>query len=319
MDADVWVPLVLPLAAWPLARVVTPRLPPREASWVLTATCLVLAGASTAALALQAFAGLTLVPAVARLGHWSPGALRGIDQINVPLAIGCGLVLLVLSGLVLRTAIRYRRWCRDLAVELDRHSAEPGVVVLPGAEPVAFSALGRGGRIAISSGMLAALDPPERHALLAHEQAHLRLRHHHFLIAVTLSGNLNPLLRPLCSAAGFALERWADEAAARHVGDRTVVAKAVAKAALAGRTTAGFALAATGGPVPRRVTALLAAPTRRIPAALLSAALLLGTTAWSAQTALDAATDLHSGIEAAQAHFPGRVASGHPHGAVRFS
>lgn len=301
MELDVWVPLLLPLAAWPLARLVAPRLAPREASWLLTAGCLVLAAGSTVALALQAFAGLTLVPAVARAGHWSPEVLHGLDPINLPVSAACGLLLAGLAVAFVRAAIGYTRWIRDLTRELDDHSREPGVVILPGAEPVAFAAPGRGGRIAISSGMLSALSPRERTALLAHERAHLRLRHHHFLVAVTLAGTLNPLLRPLCTAARFALERWADEAAARHVGDRTVVAHAVAKAALAGHARPGFVLAATGGPVPRRVSALLTTQRRRLPAALLAATLVFGTTAWSAETALDSVTDLHSTIESAQA------------------
>ena len=203
-------------------------------------------------------------------------------------------------------ALRYRRWARALHRELDAHSPESGVIVLPGEEPVAFALPGRGGRIAISSGMLAALDPHERCALLAHERAHLRCRHHFFLAAVTLSTLLNPLLRPLGSAARFALERWADEAAANRVGNRTLVANAVAKAALAGRSDTPFAMAATGGPLPRRVSALLAEPSprRRITAAVL-AALVLGAAGWSAQAALEAATELHDGIEIAQGMAPG--------------
>ncbi|WP_410597473.1 M56 family metallopeptidase [Amycolatopsis sp. lyj-23] len=300
MDPDFWVPLLLPFAAWPLARIVAPRLPPRAASWLLTTGCLVLAAAGTAALALQAFAGLTLVPAIAQAGHWSPQALNTVEPVNVPLAIGCGLLLSALGVAFTRTAVRYARWSRALTRQLDEHDPAAGIIILRGQEPVAFSAPGRGGRIAISSGMLDALGPPERDALLAHERAHLRLRHHRFLITITLAAALNPLLRPLCSAARFALERWADEAAAQDVGDRTVVAKAVAKAALAGRAQPGFALAATGGPVPRRVSALLTAPARRLPAALLSAALVLGITGWSAQTVLDSATDLHQNLESAQ-------------------
>ncbi|WIV59220.1 M56 family metallopeptidase [Amycolatopsis nalaikhensis] len=306
MEFDVWVPLLLPLAAWPLARSVAPKLAPREASWLLTAGCLVLAAGSTLTLALQAFGGMTLIPAVARAGHWSPQVLRGQDPINIPVSIGCGVLLAGLAVTFVRTALGYTRWIRALTRELDEHSREPGVVILPGAEPVAFAAPGRGGRIAVSTGMLSALSPRERTALLAHERAHLRLRHHHFLVAVTLAATLNPLLRPLCAAARFSLERWADEAAARHVGDRTVVAHSVAKAALAGHSRPGFALAATGGPVPRRVTALLTTQRRRLPAALLAAALLFGTTAWSAVTSLDSMTDLHSTIESAQAeHQPG--------------
>ncbi|OXM59713.1 M56 family metallopeptidase [Amycolatopsis vastitatis] len=300
MDPDFWVPLLLPFAAWPLARIVVPRLPPRAASWLLTTGCLVLAAAGAGALTLQAFAGLTLVPAIAQAGHWSPQALNSVEPVNVPLAIGCGLLLSALGLAFTRTAVRYARWSRALTRELDEHDPAAGIIILRGKEPVAFSAPGRGGRIAISSGMLDALTPAERDALLAHERAHLRLRHHRFLIAITLAAALNPLLRPLCSAARFALERWADEAAAQDIGDRTVVAKAVAKAALAGRPEPGFALAATGGPVPRRVSALLTAPARRLPAALLSAALVLGVTGWSAQTVLDSATDLHQNLESAQ-------------------
>jgi Zn-dependent protease with chaperone function len=304
MDLDVWVPLLLPLAAWPLARIVAPRLAPREASLLLTAGSLMLAAASTVTLAMQAFAGLTLVPTIARAGHWSPDALQRLDPINVPMSVGCGVLLAGLAGACARTVVKYVRWSRELTRELDSHRPDAGVVILSGEEPLAFSVPGRGGRIAISSGMLTALTPRERTALLAHERAHLRLRHHHFLVAVTLASTLNPLLRPLANAARFTLERWADETAAQHVGDRTLVATAVAKAALASHARPGFALAATGGPVPRRVSALLTAPPRRLPAAILCAALVLSPAAWSAQSALDTVTDLHNGIEFAQADEP---------------
>ncbi|MDT7805683.1 MAG: hypothetical protein QOI78_9116, partial [Actinomycetota bacterium] len=128
MELDVWVPLILPLAAWPLARLVAPRLPPREASWLLTAGCLVLAAGSTITLASQAFAGLTLVPAVARAGHWSPAVLRGLDPISLPVSAACGLLLAGLAVAFIRAAIGYTRWIRALNRELDDHSREPGVV-----------------------------------------------------------------------------------------------------------------------------------------------------------------------------------------------
>lgn len=304
MTADLLVPLLLPLVAWPMARLVAPRLPPRVASWLLTGACLVLAAGSTVALALLAFAGLSLIPVVAEAGHWSTQALRDLDGVDVPVSVASGVALAVLTVLLVRTTFRYVRWVRCLSRELDTHSRDGGVVILPGEEPLAFAAPGRGGRIAISCGMLAALSPRERCALLAHERAHLALRHHMFLIALTLSATLNPLLRPLSSATEFALERWADETAAHRVGDRTVVAHAVAKAALAGRQHRGFALNAAGGPVPRRVSALLGDPpggkAGRGVVALLST-VILGVAALSAQTALDSAADFHDGIELAQA------------------
>lgn len=307
MTIDLLAPLLLPLAAWPTARLVAPRLPPRLASWLFTGACLVLAACSTAALMLLAFAGLSLIPAVADAGHWSPQALRDLDGVDVPVSIAGGGLLVVLAVLLVRTAVRYVRWARRLSRELDAHCRDGGVVVLPGDEPLAFAAPGRGGRIAISSGMLAVLTSRERCALLAHERAHLTSRHHVFLIALTLSATLNPLLRPLSAAACFTLERWADETAARQVGDRTIVAHAVAKAALAGRPHRGLVLNAGGGPVPRRVSALLREPAGgkagRGMVALLSA-FVLGVAALSAQTALDSAADLHDGIELAQVPTP---------------
>lgn len=315
MTADILVPLVLPLAAWPVARFIAPRLPPRAASWLLTGSCLVLAAGSTAALALLALAGLSQLPLVANAGHLSPQALREQEGVDMPVAIVAGIALIVLTVLLARTVIRYLRWTRRLTRELDAHDArrDGELLVLAGPEPLAFAAPGRGGRIVVSRGMLAALDPDERRALLAHERAHLAWRHHLFLMALMGSITLNPLLRPLGTAARFALERWADETSAQHVGDRTVVAHAVAKAALAGQPHHGFALGATSGPVPRRVAALLNHPaggraTARVPAALLSA-LVLGIAVLSAQTALDSAADLHDGIEHAQGTATNRVAA----------
>ncbi|WP_329056139.1 M56 family metallopeptidase [Amycolatopsis sp. NBC_01488] len=303
MTTDSLIPLLLPLLALPVARLVVPRLPPRTASWLATGACLVLAAGSTAALAVLALSGLSLLPAVAALGRWSPQTLRAQSGVYVPASIAAGVALAVLAVLLMRAVVRYARWARTLGRALDEHDPGGGVVLLPGEEAVAFAVPGRGGRIAVSSGMLAVLSPRERSALLAHERAHLASRHHLFLMALTLSSSLNPLLRPLGTAARFALERWADEAAVRRVGDRTVVAHAVAKAALAGRPQPGFALAATGGPVPRRVSALLtpAAPPRgRVPMVVL-AALVIGVAGLSAQAALDSAADLHDGIEIAQA------------------
>jgi Zn-dependent protease with chaperone function len=314
MGPDFFVPLLLPLAAWPVAKLAVPKLSPWLASWVLTVSSLVLAAGSTATLLVQAFAGLSLIPVIAQFGDFSPATFREFDAVNVPVSLGCGITLVLLFAALCRAALRYHRWARRVHAELDTYSRDGGVIVLLGKEPVAFAVPGRGGRIAISCGMLAALGPAERTALLAHEGAHLRFRHYLFAAGVAVSSVLNPLVYPLGVAARFALERWADEAAARRVGDRALVAMAVAKAALADTTTPSFTLAASGGAVPQRVAALLAAPSPRrgrAPLALLGAALVLATAIWSAGAALDGATDLHAGIEVAQ----GRVCP-HRHHAV---
>lgn len=174
----VLVPFLLSLAGWPAARWLTPRLSPRWASWLLVGSCAVLAIAGTAALAVPVLAGLTLIPAIAALGGVSRADLLGSGTVSVPVSVFCGVALLVLAIAAWRSGSRYRAWFRSLHAELDRHSRDGGVIVVPEREPVAFAVPGRGGRIVISGGLLSALRPRERAALLAHEAAHLRLRHH---------------------------------------------------------------------------------------------------------------------------------------------
>ncbi|MFB7473748.1 M48 family metalloprotease [Kitasatospora sp. NPDC056184] len=196
----------------------------------------------------------------------------------------------------------------ELAVLPDEHAdafALPGRLRRPG-RPV------EPGRIVVTAGMLRALDAPERAALLAHERAHLTARHHLFLALAAHAAVAHPALRALRAPLGYHLERWADESAAARVGDRAVTARAVGRAALAaGRSPwpgrPRHAPAAHGGPVPRRVAALLhprpagTAAARRTAALALAACLAL-----TAATSLDATADLHHSVEAAQRQLPTR-------------
>ncbi|MFE6866804.1 M48 family metalloprotease [Kitasatospora sp. NPDC057692] len=194
----------------------------------------------------------------------------------------------------------------ELAVLPDEHAdafALPGRLRRPG-RPV------EPGRIVVTAGMLRALDAPERAALLAHERAHLTARHHLFLALAAHAAVAHPALRALRAPLGYHLERWADESAAARVGDRAVTARAVGRAALAARRSPWpdrprHAPAAHGGPVPRRVAALLhprptgTAAARRTAALALAACLAL-----TAATSLDATADLHHSVEAAQRQLP---------------
>ncbi|MYW45162.1 M48 family metalloprotease, partial [Streptomyces sp. SID161] len=130
-----------------------------------------------------------------------------------------------------RTLWRHRRVTRGARRAL---AGVPGrtVAVLPDGTPYAYALPGRRGRIVVSTALLAALAPAERRALFAHERAHLTARHHRHLLAARLAARANPFLRPLCTAVGYTAERWADEEAARAVGDRRTVARAIGKAAL---------------------------------------------------------------------------------------
>lgn len=167
----------------------------------------------------------------------------------------------------------------------------------------------RGGQVIISTGMLAALSPAQQRALLAHEQAHIDGHHHSHLTTAAVAAALNPLLEPLRRELAYAVERCADETAARHVADRDVTAHAIGRAALAANgtreqphhsTVVGL-LGATTGPVPRRVAALLQSPDScRRYRHIIAGLLLLTAAAFAGAAAAHATLDLHVLLEAAE-------------------
>jgi Zn-dependent protease with chaperone function len=319
--------LLFPLAAGPLARAVTARVAPLPAPWLMTAGALLLAGTSCGALGLLVLSELVRMPTLARLGHWSSSivAAGGLPGGWTSLAAG-----IVLGAALLAAGSFAVRRGRALA-DAGRHARDlPGrdrLVVTGDAAADAYAVPGRPGRIVVSAGMLDALDPAGRAALLAHERAHLSGRHHWFTGAARLAAAANPLVRPLAGAVEYTVERWADEAAAAAVGDRRLVATAIASAALASKATKprrtvlaslgavlsgqAFFSGATAavrrriprrsadplsaaGPVPRRVAALLApAPRAGLPAVALSLA-FLGGAALCAVGAADHLQDLIS-------------------------
>ncbi|MFI1452304.1 M48 family metalloprotease [Streptomyces roseus] len=161
------------------------------------------------------------------------------------------------------------------------------------------------GRVVITSGMVRALKPGEYEVLLAHERAHLSGRHHLLAAVVDLAAMVHPAAGRLRKLLEFHLERWADEAAALAVGNRKVVAGAIARAALAGaahrRLTGGGSpvLSVRGGPVPQRVGALLL-PRPTAPRGRARRAQVLGlalTVALSTLTAVASAYGLHEYVE----------------------
>ncbi|MFD8813417.1 M56 family peptidase, partial [Streptomyces sp. NPDC059627] len=104
--------------------------------------------------------------------------------------------------------------------------------------------------------------------------------------------------RPRAPRGVSLLPRGADAAPAARLGDRTVVARAVGRAALASAKAPGRAtLAATGGAVPQRVRALLAPPPPRRALPLVAGAALL---ALSCTSLAEAASDSEHMIDGAQ-------------------
>ncbi|MGW2647077.1 M56 family metallopeptidase [Streptomyces sp. NPDC001393] len=305
----VYLPLLLPLLAPLGARQLSERCEPRLATWLLTVSSLVLAVASTLSLGLLAVTGVTRVPLIAGLGHWSPGTARRDDPTELSVSVLAGLLLG--GALVMAARMLWRRAGALAAAALDAACmpSRDGLVVVDDPAPDAFALPGLPGRVVVSTGMLHTLDEAEHAILLAHERAHLAAHHYAFVALAQLGAAANPLLRPLATAVTYTTERWADESAAVVTGDRGRVARAVAKAALAARDTParsrlpGAALGilgrrrtrlATAGPVPRRVAALLAPPLGRRPLlAAATAAVLLAAT-WSSA---EAAHDLHKLLE----------------------
>ncbi|QFZ73078.1 M48 family metalloprotease [Streptomyces fagopyri] len=274
MGVFVFLPLVLPLSAWPVARLAELHLHPRTATRLLTAFATVMAVCSTLCLALLMVVGTAQLPGNPLPDGWSDPEVRAAvpyDEIAGKAAIPALVLVLAVCA---RTLWRHHRIARGARRALTGLPA-PSVVVLPEEKPYAYALPGRPrDRVVVTTGLLRGLVPPERRALFAHERAHLTARHHRYLLAVRLAARANPFLGPLRTAVTYTTERWADEDAARSVGSRTVVARAIGKAALlsgadatpASVGTSGFpGFAAfprspgfpSAGPVPRRVAALL--------------------------------------------------------------
>jgi Zn-dependent protease with chaperone function len=309
-----YLPLVIPALAGVAARPVAARLDPRQATWLLTAATVVLAGCSTAALALLAAYAAARAPVLASLGDYSQPVIRRGDPVPVELGVAAALAL---AGAAVAVAVMFRRRARALAESYRRAAGmrtSEGVVVVPGPAIEAYALPGLPGRIVVSGRLLDHLDDRGQVALIAHERAHLAGRHHLFSAVTHLAAAANPLLLPVARTVDYTVERWADEHAAVVTGDRRLVAETIGRVALLAtpprqRAAEAAVLSVTGprcqrismawaGPVPRRVAALLAAPprTRVILLAVCAALVLIAGVA-----ALEAARDLHTLVELAQA------------------
>ncbi|QIB47092.1 M48 family metalloprotease [Streptomyces aureoverticillatus] len=312
MGVFVFLPLVLPLSAWPVARLAAQHLHPRAATRLLTALAAVMALCSTLCLALLMVVGTAQLPGNPLPDGWSDPEVRAalpFDEIAGTAAIP---VLAVVCGALAHTVwrhvvVRRRGWRalaglpgKSVAVVPDVGAAYAYALPGTGRGPRRGGrrARGGGGRVVVSRALLDRLQPAERRALFAHERAHLAARHHRFLLVTQLAARANPFLLPLRTATAYTAERWADEEAAGVVRDRRVVARAIGKAALApGRMPAPvLAGLAAAGPVPRRVAALLGpAPAARTRPPLFTA---VGLALWGAAcgTAVSAMSSANAAV-----------------------
>lgn len=262
MGGVVYVPFAASLLVAAVSRVGARRLWPAAAVWAMTVAAAVLALSTAGALVLLACPLLAQVPLVATLGRWRPRAIA----VHTPTP---GWISLVALGVLFVSAVRTWRGLRRVASEwVDaralRAATGRGVVVIPRDIPGAHAV--PGGTVVVTTSMVALLDGEERAAVIAHEWAHIRRRHHLFLVLAQLANAVDPFLAGIPADLHFALERWADEDAAAST-TRPALASALTKTALAAFARAGTVaqpgLAFGRFGVTDRVAALLAEPNHR--------------------------------------------------------
>jgi Zn-dependent protease with chaperone function len=294
VGVSVYVSLAGALALCATARAAARWLAPAPAATLVVVAALAAAGAWIWDLGLLMGSLVGRIGTVAALGHWSSSALAAHDPVPATAAT-------VATGLLAAAALGLAACVRQVARELRRAwpaarrlaSSQAGDVVIvddPAARAVAVPGLP--GRVVLTTGMVRALAPEERRVLLAHERAHLRHQHGAYRLAIRVAAGLLPAVRPLVAECDHLLERWADEDAARAVGDRRLAARALARAALAARErpaaevlVAGFAERGVGA----RVHALLDDPPVR---RLLPLVVPLAMAAAIVATSVDAGEDL---------------------------
>ncbi len=145
----------------------------------------------------------------------------------------------------------------------------PRVRVLPVEEALAYTTGLVRPETVLSTGLLQALDEPQRTAVLAHEQAHAGRGHLPALYAarvISRAFGFMPGVRPCVRYLVTALEARADDAAASYVGDPLMVADALTAVVALGTPSPRAAAGMWSGEVTYRVRRLTRkTPTRRSP------------------------------------------------------
>ena len=220
----------------------------RRAGWVQRAPGLgivvwqALAASGLLSMLVAALALAVLSPQPSQRGFAAGGAVSTLS-VTVCAAVGLG-----------RTVGRARRQARRLTATValvGRPLPElgPEVVAVEHPQPAAYCLTGRRGqrRIVVTSAALGALERSQLRAVVAHERAHLRERHHLVLLAADAFGVAFPIL-PLFRLArrevAVLVEMRADDVAAHQHGRASVASALVS---VANGSVPGSVLAAGGG------------------------------------------------------------------------
>ncbi len=192
---------------------------------------------------------------------------------NVPTAVallGSFAIVVRLCWVAARQAYLDRRQRRAHHREVCRPAATAFVggrriSILESPTPAAYCVPGRRQVIVLTTGALARLSAPELDAVLGHEHAHLRGRHHVVLAWGTILAAafpFIPLLQRMPHELARLLEWLADDHASRRHGRHTVASALVTMATSATTYPPDAALTVTGSDVVDRVWRLLQPPSR---------------------------------------------------------
>ncbi len=158
--------------------------------------------------------------------HFFPGG-RIAGLVSLALAVAFPIALAI--GLM---RARWRTRTMHLEPWVGSHVRLMGfdVAVLPTPAVIAYSTATKSPQIVVSEGLLDTLSPAELEAVLAHEAAHLHLRHGRLLLPVAALepiAAVAPPLRTSLAATRFTVERWADEQAIDFGGTRSSLISAL--------------------------------------------------------------------------------------------
>ncbi|MEU7404787.1 M56 family metallopeptidase [Streptomyces sp. NPDC044948] len=160
-------------------------------------------------------------------------------------------------GAALWRARRGRAQHAAVLAMVGRARPDLGVTVLDDDRPAAYCLPGYGHRIVLTTAALAALEPRELEAVIAHERAHIQQRHHLVLAyaeALELAFPRLPLFRRAAEETRRLVELAADDAATARTSSLTLAGALVE---LAGAGAPAASLAASGGHLAGRVRRLL--------------------------------------------------------------
>jgi Zn-dependent protease with chaperone function len=168
-----------------------------------------------------------------------------------------GLGLILAGAVVARTTLTAVTHLRAAGRQALRHAQtallagrpEPalGAVLVEHPEPAAYCVAGRQPTVILTTGAVAALEPAQLQAVLAHERAHLAGRHHRLLAMARIGRQVLPfvpLMRDADTQVARLVELHADDAATRASDPRSL-ATALVVLATVGSPEPALAAAAT--------------------------------------------------------------------------